>query len=96
MKVARHNLHHLVAATAAAPYVSINLGLIVVLSVGSRGGNGRRQGVWSGESERERTGGQILQGKLWVESPPFTRGSVLARFPGNVDLSAVYAGDVFS
>lgn len=44
----RHNQHHLVAATTAAPCTSINPGLIVVLSVGSRGGNGRGQGVWSG------------------------------------------------
>lgn len=50
----RHNQHHLVAATTAAPCASINLGLIVVLSVGSQGRNGRGQGVCSEESERER------------------------------------------
>lgn len=53
----RHNQHHLVAATAAAtaaaPRASVNLGLIVVLSVGSRGGNGRGQGVVV-RRERER------------------------------------------
>lgn len=98
IKVERHNRHHVVAATAAAPCASINPGLIVVLSVGWRGGNGRGQGVWSGErwwwgGER---GGQILQGKQRGESPPFTHGSTLARFPGSVDLGAVYAGDFFS
>lgn len=64
---------------------SINLELIVLLSVGSRGGSERgRGGVAKGERERERG-----------ENPPFTRGSVLARFPGTVDLAEVYAEDFF-
>lgn len=53
----------------------------------------RAGGVARGERERER---EIQQGKQGIESPPFTRGSVLARFPRNVDLSAVYAEDFFS
>lgn len=89
----RHNQHHLVAASTVAPCASINLGLIVVLSVGSQGRNGRGQGAWPEESARER---ESLLGKQRIESPPFTRGSVLARFLRNVDLSAVYAGDFFS
>lgn len=56
---------------------------------------GRERERAAGVVRREREG-QILQGKPRGESPPFTRGSALARFPGNVDLSAVFAGDFFS
>lgn len=50
-------------------------------------GRGRGQKrVWERETE----------GKQRVESPPFTRRSVLARFPRNVHLSAVYVEDFFN
>lgn len=72
----RHNQHHLVAATTAAPCASINLRLIVVLSVGSQGRNGRGQGVWPEERGRERDPARQTEDRKPTFHSPFRVGQV--------------------